>query len=316
MSRYAKTALSWIWLSAIVILLDQASKWLVLATMTEYQSLPFIPFINFTLMFNHGAAFSFLSQRGGWQRWLFTAIAVVICAFLVAWLRRTHKRDKLVGIGLALILGGAIGNLIDRIYHGYVVDFIDFHLGDWHWFTFNIADVAISFGVTALFLDLFVNKSKSPKNTDTEEVIQGHTREFAEDDDVYRHERIAQPIRADDFRGSSSEARDLKAAQQNLANQGHQKLGIKTPNVQDEFVSENTVAKASNLSEGPQQHAEAHPVTGKSARFHNSDENTAPLPDSPRGEKELQNRYTPSPGNQPGAAPDRKVAPDFKPPGM
>lgn len=316
MTQNWRSARQWLWLTLAVIVLDQASKWAILSTMYPYESHDFLPWLNFTLVFNRGAAFSFLSESNGWQRWLFTAIAVAICTFLFVWLGRTKEHEKYLRVGFVLILGGAIGNLIDRVFYGYVIDFIDFHLGNWHWYTFNIADIAITLGVIALLLDSLVTRRKTHNfhQFSTAELV-GHVREFEDEDNSLYSERTAQPIRAEDFRGSAVESsRDLKAAQQNIANEGHKKLGVRVPDNQDEFPSEQ-IAKASNLSEGPQQRAEAHPVTGKSARFSNSDENTAPLPDSPRGEKELQNRYTPSPGNRPGS-PQRKVTPDFKPPGM
>ena len=142
-------------LAAVVILLDQITKWMADTQLTMHEQNPVMPFFNFTLMYNYGAAFSFLSNAGGWQRWFFTIIAVVISVVLVVWLLRLKSHEKWLGIGLALVLGGAIGNVIDRIRFGYVVDFIQW-FANWqestyYWPAFNIADAAIFVG-TALFL--------------------------------------------------------------------------------------------------------------------------------------------------------------------
>lgn len=137
-----------------VVLLDQASKAWAEQALAYGRPLEVFGWFNLTLVYNRGAAFSFLSQAGGWQRGLFILIGLVAVAILLGWLRRLSPRQRWQGLGLALILGGAVGNLIDRIRFGYVVDFIDWHYGGWHWPTFNLADSAITAGVVLLLLPL------------------------------------------------------------------------------------------------------------------------------------------------------------------
>lgn len=161
--------MKWLWLSAFVVLLDQVSKHLASQLLELYQSAEFIPLLQFTLLHNKGAAFSFLSSAGGWQRWVFSLFALVVSFIIVAWLRRLPSQEKWQAAGLALILGGALGNVIDRITLGYVVDFIDFYYPaeqclplfskvitsgtECHWPAFNIADSAIFVGVVLLIVD-------------------------------------------------------------------------------------------------------------------------------------------------------------------
>lgn len=146
-------ALIWLWLSAVLVALDQWTKHLVLTHLQEGTPIPAIPgFLNWSLAFNSGAAFSFLADAGGWQRWGFGALAVVISLVLAAWLARTPRRDWLTALPLALVVGGAIGNLIDRLRYGHVVDFIQVYRGDWAFPTFNVADSAISVGAVLLVL--------------------------------------------------------------------------------------------------------------------------------------------------------------------
>ncbi len=147
--------LKWLWLSALVIFLDQASKQIVVATMHLYQSIALTSFFNLTYVQNTGAAFSFLSDAGGWQRWFFSVLAFVISIVLTVWLYRLKKNETLLAISLALILGGAVGNLIDRVIYGYVIDFLDVYYQSWHWPAFNVADSAISLGVILMLLESF-----------------------------------------------------------------------------------------------------------------------------------------------------------------
>ncbi len=142
-------------LSLVVLLLDQASKLWVDATMRLYQTIEIIPFFQFTYLRNSGAAFSFLSDAGGWQRWFFVTLAVIISIVIVVWVLRLPAKNRWLAVALALVLGGALGNLIDRIAYGYVIDFIDLYYQDWHWPAFNIADSAISIGVVMMLLDMF-----------------------------------------------------------------------------------------------------------------------------------------------------------------
>jgi signal peptidase II len=149
---------SWLWLavSAVVIILDWHTKQWVSDVLTLYRPQEVFSWLNMTLAHNYGAAFSFLSNAGGWQRWFFIVLASAVSIVLFFWLLRLPRREWLTGLGLALILGGAIGNLVDRIRLGYVVDFIDVHIGGWHYPAFNVADSAITCGVIILLLDAFI----------------------------------------------------------------------------------------------------------------------------------------------------------------
>lgn len=150
-----------LWISLLVLVTDQASKAWIQGVFQPYESLEVLPFFNLVLAFNTGAAFSFLGEAGGWQRWFFIALAVVVSAVLVAWLARLGDADRRTGWGLALVLGGAIGNVIDRIWLGHVVDFLDFHWAGYHWPAFNVADMGITCGVALLLLDGFLPRRKS-----------------------------------------------------------------------------------------------------------------------------------------------------------
>lgn len=154
-------SLRWLWISALVIALDLLTKWLALNQLQLHQQLPIIDgLFSFTLAFNPGAAFSFLASAGGWQRWFFTAVAVGVSGMLLVWMARLPRSKRLEPIALALILGGALGNLYDRIMHGHVVDFILVHWQQsWFFPAFNIADSAITVGAVLLILDMFVGKS-------------------------------------------------------------------------------------------------------------------------------------------------------------
>lgn len=145
--------LKWLWLSALVLVLDQASKLAVDGSMQLYESIPLLPSFNLTYAHNTGAAFSFLAQAGGWQRWLFAGLAVVMSGAIGVWLSRLQQRETLLATALSLVLGGAVGNLIDRVAYGYVIDFLDVYYQDWHWPAFNIADSAICVGVALMLLE-------------------------------------------------------------------------------------------------------------------------------------------------------------------
>jgi len=157
MVAYPKSnALSWLILSALVIALDQLTKHFALATLQPYEPHAVIPgLLNWTLAFNPGAAFSFLAGADGWQRWFFTVLAVGVSAGLVFWLSRLPRGDWRNAAPLALIIGGALGNLVDRLRFGHVTDFIDVYWGNAHWPAFNIADSAICVGAVALALFSF-----------------------------------------------------------------------------------------------------------------------------------------------------------------
>ncbi len=147
--------LKWLWLSFVVLVLDQITKLAVAANMQLYQSIQVIPFFNLTYVHNTGAAFSFLSEAGGWQRWFFAALAFVISVVITVWLARLKRHETLLAVSLALVLGGAVGNLIDRLAYGYVIDFLDVYYQDWHWPAFNIADSAITIGVALMIAESF-----------------------------------------------------------------------------------------------------------------------------------------------------------------
>jgi signal peptidase II len=142
----------WLGIAALVILLDQLSKIMIAKTFSYGQSKTLTSFFNLVLAYNKGAAFSFLAAEGGWQRYLFSGIALAAALFIIYLLKR-HAGQRLFCTALALVLGGALGNLIDRIAYGHVIDFLDFHVGTWHWPAFNIADSAICIGAALFIID-------------------------------------------------------------------------------------------------------------------------------------------------------------------
>ena len=152
--------LKWLWLSVLVMVLDQATKFYFDGILQMYEQIVVIPdLLSWTLAYNTGAAFSFLADSGGWQRWLFTLIAVVVSVVLVVWLKRLGRGDTWLAVALALVLGGAVGNLFDRVVLGHVVDFILVHWQDrWRFPAFNLADSAITVGAIMLALDMFKSK--------------------------------------------------------------------------------------------------------------------------------------------------------------
>jgi len=149
----------WLAVAALIVAADQATKALIQAALAPGERIPVIPFLDLVLVFNTGAAFSFLAGAGGWQRGFFIAIAVGAIA-LIGWLLARHAGERLFCAGLALILGGAIGNLWDRIALGHVVDFVLLHAGGWHFPAFNVADSAITVGAGALILDGLLGRRK------------------------------------------------------------------------------------------------------------------------------------------------------------
>ena len=144
--------LPWLGLAFLIVLVDQFTKLLVINQFALGDSLRVFSFFNLVRVHNSGAAFSFLAGAGGWQRWFFTGIAMV-AVVLIVWMLRSHAGQRLFAFALANILGGAIGNVLDRLIHGYVVDFLDFHSRGWHFPAFNVADSAISIGAVCLILD-------------------------------------------------------------------------------------------------------------------------------------------------------------------
>jgi len=146
---------AWLWLSLSVIALDQATKFVAARFLELFERVEVLPVLDFTLLHNTGAAFSILAGAGGWQRWFFIGLAAVVSALLLVWIWRTPRGEKWLPLALALILGGALGNVIDRIRYGYVVDFIHVHWGASYFPAFNIADSAITVGAALLILDAF-----------------------------------------------------------------------------------------------------------------------------------------------------------------
>lgn len=152
----------WFWylIAIIIMLLDQASKHAIEAAFEYGETKVFTSFFNFTLAYNTGAAFSFLADAGGWQRWFFAVIALAASVLLTVWIARTAAKNPREAFALAFILGGAVGNLYDRIVLGHVVDFIVVHYQDNYWPAFNLADSAICLGAFVLLADMFVSKEK------------------------------------------------------------------------------------------------------------------------------------------------------------
>ncbi|MBV2119905.1 MAG: signal peptidase II [Candidatus Thiodiazotropha sp. (ex Ctena orbiculata)] len=148
--------INWLWLSFVVILLDQLTKQMADRMLTLYEPVYVLPIFDLTLLYNKGAAFSFLSDQGGWQRWFFTVLAIVVTTVLTVWLWRLKQQEKWVAVSLSLIIGGAIGNVIDRILFGHVIDFLHFHYQQHYWPAFNIADSAITLGVGIMLYDALV----------------------------------------------------------------------------------------------------------------------------------------------------------------
>ncbi|MCK9381158.1 MAG: signal peptidase II [Sulfuritalea sp.] len=154
MPSSAQTLGRWLLLAAIVLVLDQASKTWILASFPHTERQSVTSFFNLVLVFNPGASFSFLADAGGWQKWFFVVLALGISLWLLSLLRK-HAQERLLPAALALILGGAVGNVIDRLRFGAVVDFLDFHLAGYHWPAFNVADSAITVGVALMLWHQF-----------------------------------------------------------------------------------------------------------------------------------------------------------------
>lgn len=149
------TNVYWLWLSLVIIIADQLTKGAIRQQFSLYDIQEVTAWFNLTRLHNTGAAFSFLADAGGWQQWFFIILGVVVSAAVMVWLRLVPKDNHMLCIGLCLVIGGALGNVIDRVLLGYVVDFLDFHIGEHHWPAFNIADIAIVIGAGLLILDSF-----------------------------------------------------------------------------------------------------------------------------------------------------------------
>ena len=155
-------AFIWYLLSMVVVTLDQWTKWLAETKLSFNEPVTVIePFLNWTLAYNYGAAFSLLADAGGWQKWFFSGLAFVMSVFLIIYLLKVPRQAKLLSVGLALVLGGAVGNLIDRLLNGKVTDFIHVHYADvWHYPIFNIADIGICIGIALIVIDMLFLEGK------------------------------------------------------------------------------------------------------------------------------------------------------------
>ena len=156
----------WMAVALVVVIADQVTKWAIIQYIPLYGKVPIYDFINLTHQQNRGAAFSFLANEGGWQRWFFVVLAIAVSGFIAAWLWRIRNQGPMVLMaGLALVLGGAVGNVIDRIYLGYVTDFIQVMFGSWAFPSFNVADSAISVGAACLIIDALFFSGKTAEPT-------------------------------------------------------------------------------------------------------------------------------------------------------
>ena len=155
-----RTGLRWLWVSVIVLLLDRFSKYLALEHLPPYSEVPICPHFNLALSYNTGAAFSFLDSASGWQTIFFGVIAAVVSIAILIWLAKLPFKQKWLGFSLALILGGALGNLSDRLMYGHVIDFIQLYYNHWYWPTFNVADSAVCVGAFMLFIEAAFFKKK------------------------------------------------------------------------------------------------------------------------------------------------------------
>ena len=153
-TQQSRSALIWLWLALAVFVLDIATKQLAEMMLTYGRPVYLLPVLDFTLLYNRGAAFSFLADESGWQRWFFTAVSLGVSAMLIVWLKRLPRAQVWMPVALALILGGALGNLFDRLVYGHVIDFISVHWGRSYFPAFNIADSAITVGAVMMALDV------------------------------------------------------------------------------------------------------------------------------------------------------------------
>jgi signal peptidase II len=152
MARKSTGLLLWLGIAVIVVLLDQVSKITMSRLLVYGQSEMITPYFNLVMVYNQGAAFSFLANSGGWQRWFFSGLALVV-SLVIIWMLYKNATQRLFCWALTLILGGAVGNLIDRVLYGHVIDFLDVHIGTLHWPAFNVADSAITVGAALFVLD-------------------------------------------------------------------------------------------------------------------------------------------------------------------
>lgn len=165
-----KRAIIWLVLSVFLLLLDQGTKALIVSRFAEYESITLNPFLDFMRLHNEGVAFSMFADASGWQRWFFSGLGVVVCSIVVVWLWRLPRKGQvLLAAGLACIVGGALGNVVDRLLRGHVVDFIRVHYAEWYFPAFNVADSAISVGAVLIILDSIVQTGRAKDSVDTEQ---------------------------------------------------------------------------------------------------------------------------------------------------
>ncbi len=160
--KQARSAVRWLWVSLAIIVLDQWTKWLIIARFELYERLEIWPVLGITRLHNTGAAFSFLSDAGGWQRWFFVILGIAVSILVIVWLTRLPARGRSwLAASLALVVGGAVGNIIDRVRFGYVVDFISVHYERWYYPAFNVADSAITVGAIVLLIESLLTRDSS-----------------------------------------------------------------------------------------------------------------------------------------------------------
>ncbi|MCH7510201.1 MAG: lipoprotein signal peptidase [Proteobacteria bacterium] len=161
-----ETATHWLWLVPPVVMADQLSKWLIAEYLELFSRIELLSMLGITRLHNTGAAFSFLANAGGWQRWFFVLLGAGVTVMILVWLRKLPSQGQgVLAAGLALVASGALGNVIDRVWHGYVLDFISVHYGDWYFPAFNIADIAITIGAGLLILDAALEYIRSRAGT-------------------------------------------------------------------------------------------------------------------------------------------------------
>lgn len=165
MQNIFQTGLRWLWVSVVVFILDRLTKQLVQTYLVAYVAKPITSFFNFTLIYNTGASFGFLNNASGWQVWAFGVIAVIVTIAVLFWLASNSSQLALKNFSLCLIIGGALGNLWDRITYGHVIDFLQFHFHQWYFATFNVADSAICVGAFLLICEAFFSHYKTDKNS-------------------------------------------------------------------------------------------------------------------------------------------------------
>ena len=172
--KKSTNATHWLWLMPPVILADQLSKWLIVEHLALFDRIQLLPIFDIVRLHNYGAAFSFLNDASGWQRWLFVVLGIGVTIFIVFWLRRLPTRGQgILAAGLAFVASGALGNVIDRTWHGYVVYFLSFHYAHWYFPAFNVADISITIGAGLLILDMIITHRREKRAGNEDANIAG-----------------------------------------------------------------------------------------------------------------------------------------------